>query len=89
MKEIMQGSIEPLTLAVTGWMVRNSVRLLDFVKVTELLNNKGFKVVALIGMIPTRDPKLIKPLYHKNLGHSLSMLVSCRDSHSVFSKNSH
>lgn len=84
----MQGSIETLTLAITGWMVKSSARLFNLVQKTELLDKRGFKTSALVRMNPARDPKLIKPLHRKNLGHSLGMLVPCRDSQGILVKTS-
>lgn len=89
LQQIVQSPVKPFTLAVTGWMVRSGARLTHLIEDTQLLNEIGFKVEALIGMDLPQNPKLEEPLFHLNTSHSLRLLIQNRDCHCKSNKKVH
>lgn len=83
----MQSVDKSHTLAIPGWMISCSVRLLHLIDTTQLLHQTRLKITALVGMHVTRHPQLIKPLHHWYLSYCLSMLVPSGNSHCVFSED--
>ncbi len=76
-KEVVQGTVKPLTLAISGRVVWGGVAFLNTIHMAELLDEVAFKVPALVRVKATRHTKPTEPLVNQHPGHcGCSLIVS-------------
>ena len=83
----MHGAIESLTLSISLWVIGGRPRLLDFVGLTQQLDQPGFKVTTLVTVDALWNPIPLEPFCDQNFGHSGCLLVACGYSHGVLGED--
>lgn len=87
LQEIVEGSVETLTLTIAGRVVWGCTRFFNPVKNAKLPNQKTFKVSALVRVNPCRNPKLVEPLRNQYQSHRGGPLIPRKEGQGVLAKH--